>query len=277
MTANDTEKPLGLNPSEAAAGWRFFGLLIVLSGPFYMLGAAGGRLPLPVALPTSALMAILPMAAALILVAHAHGLVDAARWLGQNGDPRRIRRPGWVLVAVLFMPVLCVMAFAIQQIAGADLPLPQIAPGLAMLLFAAFLVGAVGEELGWQGYAYPALRSGQSAFGAALVIGVIWALWHLIPFIQLGRSTWWIVWHLLGTVALRVIIVWLHENAGQSVPVAVLFHTMLNLSWALFPIDGSFYDPFVAFVILAPVVVLIVGLWGWKTLHQFGTSVRRRS
>ena len=44
---------------------------------------------------------------------------------------------------------------------------------------------------------------------------------------------------------------------------------MVNVSWALFPNSGSYYDPFVTFVILAPAAGLIVFLWGPATLSRF--------
>jgi uncharacterized protein len=140
-------------------------------------------------------------------------------------------------------------------------PIPEIAFGQTFLYFAAFFIGAIGEELGWQGYAYPRLRNSTPVFGSALILGIIWALWHVVPFVEMGRSTNWITWHLLGTVALRFIIVWLFERTGKSILVAVLFHTMINLTWALFPIEGSFYDPLVTFLILAFPVSAIIVLW----------------
>lgn len=36
---------------------------------------------------------------------------------------------------------------------------------------------------------------------------------------------------------------------------------MFNVSWALFPVAGSFYDPFMTFLILAFPVITIVALW----------------
>ena len=132
-----------------------------------------------------------------------------------------------------------------------------------------FFIGAVGEELGWQGYAYARLKNGRSAINAALIIGAIWALWHVIPYVQLGRSADWIVWQCLGTIALRVIIVWLFVNTGQSVFVAVLFHTMLNMPWGLIRNYKSFYDPQAMFVIFALVAGIVAALWGPSTLARF--------
>jgi membrane protease YdiL (CAAX protease family) len=175
------------------------------------------------------------------------------------------------------MPAVCLLEFSVLRLTGSTVPLPQIVPGAALLLFVALFIGAIGEEVGWQGYAYPSLRTRQGALRAALVLGTVWALWHLISFIQLGRSPEWIFWHSLSAMALRVVIVWLFENARQSVLVAVLFHTMINVSWALFPIAGSDYDPFVTFVILALAAGPIVALWGPATLARFRPLGHARS
>lgn len=247
----------------------FFLLVFALSVPFYLLGAIGGRLPgLPI-LPVSALMTFVPIAAAMILIYRQHGSAGIAASFRRAVDSIRPKDSGWYLVALLFPPAVCALEFGILRFTGTAVPFPQIALSDVAFLFLAFFVGAVGEEFGWQGYAYPALKTRLNALTAALVIGVIWALWHVIPFSELGRSTSWILWHSLCAVALRVIIVWLFQNAGKSVFVAVLFHTMINVSWALFPVSGSYYDPFVAFEILLFAAALIVFAWGPSELGRF--------
>ncbi len=71
----------------------------------------------------------------------------------------------------------------------------------------------------------------------------------------------WILWHSLSAVALRIIIVWLYENAGRRVLIAMIFHAMINLSWAVFPEQGSHYDLFVTLMILAPLAAVIATVW----------------
>ena len=83
-----------------------------------------------------------------------------------------------------------------------------------------------------------------------------------------------IAWWSLGTVAYRVIITWLYNNTGKSVFVAVLFHAMINVTWQLFPINGSYYDPQVTSLIGAAIAVVVVIGWGPRTLMRDGT-VRR--
>jgi uncharacterized protein len=246
----------------------FFLLVFALSVPFYLLGAAGGRLPGMESLPNSALMAFMPMLAVLILTLRSSGIngifTSAKRALNiskQSGF-------GWYFIALLFMPLVGVLEFLALRLTGVVVPLPQIIPSETLFLFVAFFIAAIGEEVGWQGYAYPALRSRLGALSTALLIGTIWALWHVIPFVQLGRTTEWIVWHSLSAVAMRIIIVWICENTSNNIGTAVLFHTMINVSWALFPIAGSYYDPFVTFLILLTASALIVLFYGSKSFNQ---------
>ncbi|MEP6780855.1 MAG: CPBP family intramembrane glutamic endopeptidase, partial [Gemmatimonadaceae bacterium] len=227
------------------------------------------RLPGMTMLPLSALMTFVPMSVALFVVYQQRGASEVLAMLKREANSVTSNAARWYVTALVFMPVVCVLEFGVLRATGSALPALQVAPGEAIFLFAAFFVGAIGEEVGWQGYAYPFLRARHTALSAASVLGVIWALWHVIPFAQLGHNAHWIFWHGLCAVALRIIIVWLFENAQQRVLIAVLFHTMSNLSWAVFPVAGSYYDPFVAFVILAAAVGLIVFLWGPATLSRF--------
>ena len=69
-----------------------------------------------------------------------------------------------------------------------------------------------------------------------------------------------------STVATRVLITWLYNNTGGSVFVAVLFHAMINVTWQLFPINGSYYDPRVTGLISAVVAIVVVIVWGPRML-----------
>jgi uncharacterized protein len=251
----------------------FFVLVFALSVPFYLLGAAGGRLPGMESLPSSALMALVPMLAALILTVQKGGIDSVFASVKRELNVSKQGGFGWYLIAFLFMPLVGVLEFLALRLTGIAVPLPQIVPSEALFLFVVFFIAAIGEETGWQGYAYPALRSRLGALSAALLIGTVWALWHVIPFVQLGRSVAWIFWHSLSAIAMRIIIVWIAENTSNSIGTAVLFHTMINVSWALFPIAGSYYDPFVTFMILLTAAVLIVTVSGPKNFTRRKTNL----
>jgi hypothetical protein len=53
-------------------------------------------------------------------------------------------------------------------------------------------------------------------------------------------------------------LVWLYNGSGRQVPVAVLFHTMINVTYVLFPVEGSHYDPAVTGMIVAVLVVAML-------------------
>lgn len=248
---------------------QFFGLVLILSLPFYALGATGASLPFTAGLPLSALMAVVPMTAALALVARQSGVGAAGRLFACALTLRVIPNVWWVILALGIMPVAFALTAGMVWISGTELPPLHLLPARAITpAVALFFVGAVGEELGWQGYAFPALTKHHSALTAALIIGVVWGLWHVIPFALMGRGAGWIIWQSVGMVLMRIIIVWLVVNAGRSILIAVLFHMMSNSVWGVFTNFYPYYDPMVMFAVLA--VAVTAGLLVW------GPSVPRR-
>lgn len=240
---------------------RYFLLVFALSVPFWILGYVVERLPIPINLPVSALMAFMPATAALICTAREGGRDGAAALLRRVLD---FRKAGalWLAVAFVFMPAALFLAWLLMRLAGAPLPEPRIVLGALPIFFVMFLIGAIGEELGWQGYVYDRMEARSGALEAALVLGMIWAVWHVIPYLQTKHSAEWTAWHLLATPLSRVVTVWLYLNARRSVFAVILFHAMSNVGYYLFPNYGSHYDPFYFFWIAAASVLAIVAFFG---------------
>lgn len=257
-------------PGANGTAGRFFGLVLILSLPFYALAVTGAALPFAPALPISALMACIPMIAALVLVARQSGAPAAGVLFKSTFNFRTIPSMWWVVAAVAIMPISFALTAGVVRLSGAALPpLLLLSASAVIPAFALFLLGAVAEEIGWQGYAYPALVPRSSPLRAALIIGVAWALWHVIPFAILGRTAEWIMWHSLGMILMRIIIVWLFVNTGQSVAVAVLFHIMSNSVWGMFADFTAYYDPMIMSFVLGVPVIVIVSLWGSGMLKRF--------
>ncbi len=250
----------------------FFLLVFILSIPFWVAGALTNFQLLP-GLPVSALGFICPVLAASILLYRKHGLAGLSGLLKRSFDFRRIKARAWLAPLILLAPAMSALAYGVIRLGGVPVPAPQFTLWMALALLAVFFVAALGEELGWSGYAVDPLQERLGALWASLLIGGIWAVWHFIPLLEARRSPEFIAWWSLGTVAERVIIVWLYNNTGRSVFVAAVFHAMINLTWQLFPVDGSFYDPRVSGVIAALVALLLVILWGPKTLTRRKTSL----
>lgn len=246
------------------APWAFFALFLLLSAPIWVVGGLAPHfLPawIPINLPTAALMTFNPALAALILAGRDGG------WPGVNALLRRLldgwRRPGataW-LVAFLYMPVVMTLNYIWVVVQGRQ-PQPAIVEiALLPVLFVMFLVGAVGEELGWQGYAYDRLETRWGVAPAAVGLGTFWALIHVLPLLQGERAPLWIVWHCLGQIFMRVIIVWLYRQSGRSLPAVIVFHAMINVAEYLIPNYGSSYDPVIVTSLMGLTVLAIAFLW----------------
>jgi uncharacterized protein len=93
------------------------------------------------------------------------------------------------------------------------------------------LTDGVGEEVGWRGYALPRLLARHSAFAASLLLGVLWALWHLPLFWTEGyplyQSPIWLLF--VDLPAQAVIYTWIFQHTRGSVLLAILLHAAGNL------------------------------------------------
>jgi uncharacterized protein len=247
--------------------WIFFALVFALSLPLWIIGEVTGQV-LPLGLPFGALMAFNPLIAAALLVYLHRGRAGVHELLRKSVDPRHITAR-WLAIAIFLMPIILVSELGFLRIAGAAIPDPGFSASTTLLLCAIFVVAAIGEEAGWQGYAAVLLQKQYTALTSSLILGLVWAVWHVVPFLQADRTASWIWWQCLTMLPARVIIVWLCNNSGRSLFIAVIFHTMMNLSEYLFPINGSHYDPFSTFMILAAIAAIITVLWEPQTLAQF--------
>ncbi|MBI1407641.1 MAG: CPBP family intramembrane metalloprotease [Caulobacter sp.] len=249
---------------------------MALSLPFYLLGVAfdGPTRLLPIALPISALMAFAPMIAAIILSYRQGGGGAVRRLFGRLGSPPLTGRPWLALAALVMIPLALLLEWIILGLLGTPLPSPRL-PMMALIGFAPmFLVGAIGEELGWQGYLYPRLEARWSAVTASLALGAFWALWHVVPFLQAGRAPEWIFWQCLTMLPLRLLTVWFYSAGGRSVALAVVFHAACNVAQFMFPNLGSHYDPKLTFLILAGIA--LVWALAWRPRASPAPAGRRR-
>lgn len=249
----------------------FFALVFVLCIPLWLAG--DNKLPLPVNLPVSALTAFVPMIAAAILVYRQEGINGCRALFGRILDFRKIRGLWWLPV-LLLPPLIYILTYLVMQVMGMPLP-EEVEVPLATIpaFFALYFMSGVGEELGWTGYATDPLQARWGALRSSILLGLGWAIWHSIAFLQTGNPPDWVLWQCLMTIAIRMLIVWVYNGTSGSVFAAILYHTAGNISWSLFPNYGSHYDPFVANLVIWLVVgaVVVIG----RSSQVYETSGRR--
>ncbi len=101
---------------------------------------------------------------------------------------------------------------------------------LSLLSFVLALL-IVGEEVGWRGFLLPYLLQRYSPLTSSLIVGVVWALWHLPNFLLPSYPHYGLPFSafLLTTVAFSFLFTWLYLNTAGSLVIAIIFHAALNL------------------------------------------------
>jgi membrane protease YdiL (CAAX protease family) len=240
---------------------KWFLLVFALSVPFAMLGSATGLQLMP-GIPVSALGFICPVTAASILIYRQHGVAGVRAFLQRSFQYGRTASRAWYVPVLLLAPAVTLLAYALLRVAGEPLAPLHLNPLATPLLFLVFFIAALGEELGWSGYALDPMQSRYGALGAALLLGLVWAAWHIIAMVQAGQSSGWIAWGCLDMVATRLLMVWLYDETGHSVFAVALYHAMANLSAkTVFP-GGSYQGERVVSVILVVVAGSVAAVWG---------------
>ena len=250
---------------------KFFLLVLALSIPFWILAAFTRDLTkiLPIKLPISALMTFCPLLAAITLVYRARKTQGLKELLQRAFDFKRIKDKKWYLPIVLLIPCIAALSYGYMKMTGAVPTEPNVSFLTVFIFFFVYFIGAIGEELGWSGYVIDPLQKRYGALKASILLGFLWAIWHIIPWSQAHQTPVWIFWQSIGTIFLRVIMVWIFNNTGKSVFAMVLFHTMLNISPYLIPNYGAHYDPFVFSILLGITAIAITYLWDAKTLGEY--------
>ena len=259
--------------SLASVPWRgrsplkFFLLVFALSIPFWLIGGMSDLQLMP-GLSVSALAAVCPMVAALILVYRERGTAAVTELLRRSFDFRRIKAKRWYAPILLLMAGVNVAVYGLMRWMDMPLPTPQIGVVAAPLMFFAFFLGALGEELGWSGYITDPMQDRWNALQTGLILGLVSILWHLVPLLLIGRSPTWIAWWCLYAVAARILMGWLYNNTGKSVFAVALFHATLNLSYMMFPIYCSHFEMSLGGLVMAFAAAVVTVVWRLRTLDR---------
>jgi uncharacterized protein len=274
---SETSNPtIGNTSLSVGDPWLFFAVTFVLTWSFWLLTIALG---LSFSSGTGVLLLLLGLLGPGIagigfvyLVYDERGRTDF--WDRVKG----IRRIGirWSLVILLLPLVVTVTAAVVDMLLGGPgatwgegvqefgvTPL-SILPALFFATLPPLL-----EELGWRGYALDRLQLNWSALSASLILGVVWAVWHLPLFfvegsfqaesVGFGTAGFWLF--MIGIVALSVAFTWVYNHTARSILGIILLHGWINFTAETIEVAEIFYYPH--WVLLA---VLLVVIWGPRTL-----------
>jgi membrane protease YdiL (CAAX protease family) len=138
-------------------------------------------------------------------------------------------------------------------------------------LVGGLVVGPLGEELGWRGFALPRLQERYGALIASVLIGITWALWHNWPIVTGEPFDFGgIATSGVRLVALSILIAFLYNATHGALPVAMCAHAGYNLANQL--VARPDVDVLRGPVELAIYVVLAVGVTVLLATRQAASS-----
>lgn len=165
-------------------------------------------------------------------------LVLTARAEGRPGTFVLLRRTikwsvavRWYVFAIAYMVVIKLTAALLLRVATGTWP---VFGNEAVYIMAIAIVFSTpvqsGEEIGWRGYALPRLSDRLGLSSASLILGVIWACWHLPFFFISGtdKSGQSFPVYLLDVTALSVAMAWLYWRTNGSLLLTMLMHAAVN-------------------------------------------------
>jgi membrane protease YdiL (CAAX protease family) len=223
----------------------YFGLVLLISYGCFLLVVGPKLLRGGTEQPADAEFVLFPI---IVLSVCLVGLALTALLDGKAGLRNLFARIGrfrvdlrWYAVALLTPPVLILVVLLIFRTLVSPVFAPDFLP-IGIL----FGLPALLEEIGWMGYAYPKMRMKQSPLAAAILLGVLWGLWHAPVVDYLGAAAphgaYWLPFFLSFVAivtAMRVLLVWVYSHTS-SLLLAWLMHMSMTGSLVTFdPIHVS--------------------------------------
>lgn len=241
--------------------WVFLAMTFVLMWPRSIWGALYSQGLVPDE-PSSFLTVLYfigsPMIAALIVTAITRGAAGNKEWVGRMLRWRFDWK--WYAIALLVYPVVTVIAYTISDLIrgieewsifemwragfaniqtnaariGLD---PQNTGEILVVLILTGILVALFEEGGWRAFAIPRMQERMSPLASGVVMGLIWALWHIPAFFTVGSDQYGMpfAWFFITILCVSILMVWMMNHANGSALATILLHSSIILTGHVFP------------------------------------------
>jgi membrane protease YdiL (CAAX protease family) len=194
----------------------------------------------------------------------------------------------WYLVVLLGPALTMVTAVLLYNVFGGNSSVPNLNDWISILpqhllvilsLFLFMMVGIWGEEVGWRGFALPKLQEAYHPLWASLILGAIWAVWHLPAFFvensqqaQLGMT-----YFFLATLGYSILYTWVYNGSKESLLMMWLLHSANNatVSYTMLFFKPLTYEPVFSLAVLGFFDILVILFTKSNLLYQREANVSK--
>ncbi len=191
----------------------------------------------------------------------------------------------WWAFALFFMVIPSVAALYLFNLLGGPPvdwsevpPLVNVIPMFIMLAIAA----GMGEEFGWRGFLLPRLQTRHNALVSGLIVGVVWAIWHIPLFFIKGTSQYAqqmeagllpaILTYSVFVIVTSLQFTWLFNNTRGSVLLAVVLHGASNAWGGYIDVYRGHFGGILTFggltVLVSIIIVLLAGATNLSRINK---------
>ena len=248
---------------------KFFALTYALAWACWLAaatvsgnGASASPMLAALRIPLFYLGTFAPSLVALGLTARADGKAGARALLDRIlRGPVRAR---WVVFAAGYMAAIKLTVALVHRVGTGTWPRFGDEAWYVMIVATIFSTPVqAGEEIGWRGYALPRLAARFGLGRASVLLGAIWACWHLPLFLIAGTDTTGQSFplYLLQVTALSVAFAWLFGHTHGGLLLVMLLHSAVNNTKDIVPstLPGA-DDPFALSTSLVAWITVVL-LW----------------
>jgi membrane protease YdiL (CAAX protease family) len=254
-------------------------VLALIFGSDVSLAIATDLLP-----PAAAQLGALSSSLAAIILVVVEGRKDGLRELLSRFLIWRVGLQWWA-VALFFAVLPSVAALYLFSLLGGPLAdwrgLPPLYTVLPMFLLYTIAAG-IGEEFGWRGFLLPRLEIRHNALVSSLIIGVMWAIWHIPQFFIQGtfqhdlQSQGGLLPAILAfslfVIVSSVWFTWIFNNTRGSVLLAAVMHGASNTWGGYIDVYRGYFGGILAFgavsVLVTIIIVLVAGPRDLSRAHK---------
>ncbi|MBW7916197.1 MAG: CPBP family intramembrane metalloprotease [Trueperaceae bacterium] len=183
----------------------------------------------------------------------------------------------WYAVALLLTPVIAMVSALVGRSVGAPTHVGDTvgAAGLPGLLALNVWLFLLTEEAAWRGFALPRLQARSTPLTAALLLGLVWGVWHLPLFLTRGTFQAGLPFagFMASIVATSVMVSWLYNHTRGSVLLAAIFHAATDVTIAYSGVMNSGGALFWLFVAAQCLVAAVLGAGMLERVPRSGPLV----